>query len=176
MIALLFDTETTGLINHRDLKPRIIEIACVVANEDGMLEEYGQLINPGILLTEETTKITGITNDDVKDAPTFAEIVPKLVTMFGPADLLVAHNLPFDRAMLQSEVDRIDGLKFPWPADAVCTVQEYTPAFGFTPNMKVLYEHIFGRPLAQKHRALDDVRALYELLKADNFFAKIGVV
>ncbi len=48
-------------------------------------------------------------------------------------------------------------------------MQEYTPQFGHRPKMTELYENVMGKPLLQTHRALDDVRALYECTKEDGF-------
>lgn len=165
MITLIFDTETTGIPKHPAAKdavqPRIIEFAGILIESNGV--EYGELsllINPGQPLEEIITKITGLTDEDLKDEPPFIERAPTLFEFFQKADCLLSHNLPFDHTMLWMELKRNNITDWPWPKYNTCTVQEHFPMFGFRPNLKQLYEFYTGNKLAQTHRALDDVRAL----------------
>ncbi len=63
-----FDLETTGLDPKSDA---IIEIAMVRFDENGTVEEFSSLVNPGVSISEEVENITGISNADVADAPGF---------------------------------------------------------------------------------------------------------
>lgn len=177
MKTLIFDTETTGLVLHRkakaELQPRIIEWGGLLVDEEGNeLDSFNTLIDPGVPLPAEITKITGITEAELKGQPTFAEVAPRLRELFSEADVLIAHNLPFDSTMMKLDLGRaglLDG--WPWPKYLICTVQEHAAAWGHRPKLTELYEHYMGRPLAQTHRALDDVRALKEVcLKARVLF------
>jgi hypothetical protein len=47
---------------------------------------------------------------------------------------------------------------------------------GFRPKLLDVYEHILGEPLAQTHRALEDVEAMFKFMIKDNFFEKIGAI
>ena len=166
MIHLIFDNETTGLVLHPAAKdcnqPRIIEWGGLLVNEKG--EELGELdllINPGIPLSPQIVKITGITDDDLRDAPLFAECITQIHKMFAAAEVLIAHNLPFDHRMMELDLARSGASEgWPWPRLNICTVQEHAEEFGHRPKLTELYEHYTGHPLAQSHRALDDVRAL----------------
>jgi len=177
MKAIIFDTETTDLtlpsLAPLDKQPRIIEVGAIVVDETGIIAELSQLINPGMDIAEKITKITGITNADLVDQPTFAEVLPQLRDFFTGSDLLICHNAPFDSALLRYELERLACEDFPWPSETICTVQEYLPLFGHRPKLTELYETVLLRPLAQTHRALDDVKALYEVLVADKFFQQI---
>jgi DNA polymerase III subunit epsilon len=168
MTTLIFDTETTGLLLPSDAaldsQPRIIEIGLIrIAGKKRA--EFSWLINPGIPITEEITKITGLRDADVAGAPTFSEVVGELVEAFLGAEQLVAHNLPFDRGMLVTELRRLGREHaFPYPPRQLCTVAAFEHVKGRRMRLTELYEHALKRPLAQTHRALDDARALEEVL------------
>lgn len=93
-----FDLETTGLDPKSDA---IIEIAMVRFNEDGTVEEFSSLVNPGISISEEVENITGITDEDVSEAPGFGDIRHKVADFFGD-DPVLAHNADFDTAFLSA--------------------------------------------------------------------------
>ena len=176
MDILIFDTETTGLTLHPDAEmtkqPRMIEFGGVLmSRKDGhIIEEASILINPGVKLEAIITKITGLTDDDLKDAPPFATVLPQLRRLFSEADCLMAHNLPFDRAILRGELARLDVLDFPWPANGLCTVGLYREHWGRNLKLTELYEQVMGKPLAQTHRALDDVMAMVEIIQKEQLW------
>lgn len=179
MKAIIFDTETTGLLLPSsaplEKQPRIIELgAILVSTETGIIGELTQLINPEMEISAEITKITGITNEDLVGKPTFKEYLPTLRAFFDGADMLICHNAPFDSGMLRNDLKRAGCDDFPWPAETICTAQEYTPVVGKRPRLLQLYEIIMGKPLAQTHRALDDAMAVYEILDKDKFFSQLG--
>lgn len=173
MRSVLLDCETTGLTRPSvaDLtdQPRIIELGIVVVFNSTIIEEYEQLIHPGQEVSEEITKITGITNEMLVGKPTFPQIIDELAAMFEGSDAFWAHNAPFDKACMDYEIQRVimnDMMRppFPWPREICCSAQEFTHEFGFRPKLTQLYERKMGRPLDQTHRALDDIKALAEVL------------
>lgn len=175
---IIFDTETTGLLmpSVTDLvgQPSIIDIACIkVDDEDGrVLGTFQRLINPGCSLSPEITKITGYTDDDLKGAPTFAQIKPALAEFFLGQRKLLAHNLTFDLSMLRMDLERLGAVTaFPWPPVQVCTVQLYVEEFGKRPKLTQLYEAKLGRKLAQKHTAMADAEALLEIVQQERLYA-----
>lgn len=176
MIAVIFDTETTGLLLPStaplEKQPRIIEIGAVKVDLDTeeVFDEVSQLINPECELDPKITKITGIKPEDLADKPTFVQVLPVLQRLFRGAEFLVCHNAPFDVGMLKNELRRAEVWDFPWPGHTVCTVAEYTHMFGRRPKLTELYERVLGEPLAQTHRALDDVKALHAVLTKDGYF------
>ena len=170
---LVFDTETTGLPvpSAADLKsqPRIIELALVEITADikrgPCLREASWLINPGQSLSAEITKITGLTDDDLKGALPFAAALQEIVPWFLGAHGLIAHNLPFDLTMLVNELRRLGKeYAFPYPPQQICTVAAFEHLKGRRMKMTELYQEVLGRELKQTHRALDDARALTEIV------------
>jgi len=134
--SLVYDTETTGIPKHpnaqKSVQPRVIEFGGVLCDESGqVLEELQILINPGIPLEPIITKITGLTDEDLR--------------------------------MIELDVERCAIADWPWPPEFICTVQEHYEEFGYRPKLKDLYHHYVGEPLAQTHRALDDVHALVQV-------------
>ena len=169
--VLVFDTETTGLTLHPEAplakQPKIIELGAALLNERGeVVETLSQLLHPGEDITDEITRITGITNGDLVGAPTFKDALPQLRHIFSQAFAVFAHNLPFDRAMIRNDLARIDCLDFPWPAQEYCTVGLHKDQWGRNPKLTELYELTLNKPLPQTHRALDDVMALVEVVVA----------
>lgn len=169
-MILIFDTETTGIPKHPDanmkVQPRIIEIAGVLVNPEGnVTESFQYVINPEVKLEEIITKITGLTDEDLKGKPSFQDLFPALQEHFNQAEAVIAHNLPFDYTMVELECARLDG-EFVWPQNLICSVQEHYEEFGRRVSLKDLYEAYTMKPLQQTHRALDDVLALLEVCKA----------
>lgn len=171
MLFVVFDTETTGLPKHPDAKmsvqPKIIEFGAALVDENCEVHDTLQLlINPYEELEEVITKITGLTDEDLVDEPPFLEVYPQIKSMFERAQGVVAHNLPFDFTLVNMELQRHElTADFTWPRHKICTVQENVPTWGRRPKLTALYKHLLDKPLAQTHRALDDVMALLEVVK-----------
>jgi DNA polymerase-3 subunit epsilon len=100
----VLDVETTGVWPKSD---RIVQIAYATVTPDYHVIEFDQLINPERLIPEESTAIHGITDEDVKDAPTFREVAASLTEALSGHDF-IGYNFRFDRQMLQAECDRVD--------------------------------------------------------------------
>jgi DNA polymerase III epsilon subunit-like protein len=175
MIVTLFDTETTGLIKPSsqdiDEQPYITEIYVLkVRQEEGKLieivDEFESYIKPPVPISAEITKITGISDETVKDAPSFAEVYNKLSHFVTGADRLVAHNLAFDRAMLANELVRIDKvLRFPWPRLHMCTVEQSMKYEQRRLSLTRLHEYLFAKGFPNAHRAKGDVVAMFSCYK-----------
>lgn len=170
MFYLTFDTETTGLYKHPHAKmavqPKIIEFGGALLDQDGnIVDELQLLINPGEPLEAIITKITGLTDEDLVDEPPFTEVYPLIRDFFARADAVIAHNLPFDYTLVNLELQRHELTDFRWPKIRICTVQENVPVWGRRPKLTELYARHIEQPLAQTHRAIDDVRALVEVIK-----------
>jgi DNA polymerase III epsilon subunit-like protein len=178
-IGAVFDTETTGLTLHPHakpkLQPRIIEFAAVLIDHTGKeLDSLVFLCHPDQQITPEITRITGLKNEDLKSAPSFAAYIPAVKEFLSQADCLIAHNQPFDHALLSNELRIAGAIKdFPWPRHNMCTVQEFEPIWGRRMRLIELYEHTMGKPYKQTHRALDDVRALAEIVIHHNLISLV---
>lgn len=96
------DVETTGLSASNN---RIIEIAIVNVENLKIKSKFHSLVNPRTAIPSFITQFTGISNDDVEDAPYFDEIVNQIKnTLTG--SVLTAHNLPFDSSFIDFEFKR----------------------------------------------------------------------
>ena len=168
MISLVFDSETTGLplpsSAPLDKQPRIIELSIARIEDGKIISEHSWLIDPECSLTAEITKITGLTDADLTGKPKFRELISEIEQAFAGADQLIAHNAPFDVGLLKFELARIGKADFTWPKQTVCTVQEYLHEKGRRLKLTELYKMKIGNELKQTHRAMDDVRALCEIV------------
>ena len=99
---IAFDTETTGLkVEDGD---RIIELGAVeMINHIATGRTFQTKINPRRSVSEDTIRITGITDDDLKDAPFFEDVIDEFLAFLGDARI-VAHNAGFDRGFLNGEL------------------------------------------------------------------------
>lgn len=98
------DVETTGLKPSRN---RIIEIA-LLRFRNGVLERrFESLLNPGRKIPEFITRLTTIRNEDVEDAPVFADVAEEVLEFIGD-DVLIGHNVSFDIGFINAELDRVD--------------------------------------------------------------------
>ncbi|MEZ4220714.1 MAG: 3'-5' exonuclease [Polyangiaceae bacterium] len=98
------DTETTGRDSSTD---RIVEIACVRWENGVVVRRDNWLVNPGMPIPKEAFDVHGISDDDVKDAPAFAEIAKAVLTALSGA-VPVAYNADFDRSFLVAELARAE--------------------------------------------------------------------
>jgi DNA polymerase-3 subunit epsilon len=177
---LIFDTETTDLVKPEaaalEVQPKIIEIGLIEIQCPGggelpfVAQEASWLINPGCKITAEITKITGLTNDDLLGKPSFPLVLPEVTQWFLGTTGLICHNLPFDLMMLVNELRRCGKEQaFPYPPEQICTVLNYMDLMGRRLKLTELYNHVMKKELVQTHRALDDCRALAEIVLAEGF-------
>ena len=93
----VLDLETTGLSPNYD---SIIEIGIIKVKENKIVDKYNSLINPGFLINEYITSITGITNEMLKGKPKIIDLKKEVLNFIG-TDVLVGHNISFDVSFLQ---------------------------------------------------------------------------
>lgn len=174
MKALLFDTETTGLVRNRTLKleqqPEVIEFYSCLANlKTGKFlkkDEFHTFIKPSKPLSDAPnpgdkktiTQITGITNEMLANAPSFKDVSKKIIKSLSSAPIVIAHNASFDRDMIEIEAERI-GVELKWPK-IICTVEQTIHMKGYRLSMSALYLELFNEPFIGAHRANVDVAAL----------------
>lgn len=115
MYAIL-DLETTGL---SPINEKIIEIAIYIHNGKEIISEYSTLINPERNIPYNITRLTGITNEMVKDAPKFWEIAKDIIIL-TEGKSIVAHNASFDFNFIRNE---FKSLGYNFKRDRLCTVK-----------------------------------------------------
>lgn len=164
MKAVLFDTETTGLIDNSgrplDKQPHVIEFSAVlIDHEFEVIEKLDFLINPGVKISKEITEITHITNEDLIGKPKFQDRLDEIRALFGKADIVVAHNLSYDMSMINFELQRL-GVGIRWPEIKICTVEKTEYLKGHRLSLAALHELLFNETFSNAHRAANDVAAL----------------
>lgn len=113
----VIDVETTGLSPKFN---NIIEIGIVRVKNLKVADKFHTLINPGRDIPSFITAFTGITNDDVYDAPFFDAVADK-ITEFVGEDVITAHNLSFDNSFLKHEFNAIGRSELKNPK--ICTLK-----------------------------------------------------
>lgn len=154
----IVDVETTGGNQYFD---RVMEIGLIRVEDGKVVEAYQQLFNPGTAIPEFITKMTGISDDDVVDAPEFSELAKEIHAKFGDA-VFVAHNSQFDYGFIQEEFRRA-GIAFEAPQ--LCTVKLSRLLFPEHKrhNLTELISR-YGFECNNRHRAFDDARVLWDFL------------
>src|SRR5690242_8855699 len=113
---VFLDVETTGASARFG---RITEIGALRVENHKVIATFKQLINPETTVSSFITRLTGITNEMLWDAPTFRTIADDLELFLSDA-LFIAHNVPFDYSFIKSEFERI---KYPFRADRLCSAR-----------------------------------------------------
>jgi DNA polymerase III alpha subunit (gram-positive type) len=169
---IVFDTETTGLplamTAPLTKQPEIIEFAGIKL-DDETYEEIDRLeflVKPVKPITPFITNITKITNEMVEDAKPFAGHVAELSNFFLGEKSMCAHNVAFDRNMLNIEMMRLGRvLNFPWPPNHICTVEKSYYIHNRRMKMGDLHEHATGEVFENAHRAMPDTEALVRCVR-----------
>ncbi|UXS43065.1 3'-5' exonuclease (plasmid) [Agrobacterium tumefaciens] len=157
-LAVLIDTETTGLHHSRD---EVIEIGAVAFTYDDegrvgdVVGVFNGLRQPSAPIPQEITRLTGITDEMVAGQQID---IPALDALIGPADLIIAHNAGFDRPFCEKLTPSFV------PKAWACSVTEIRWAdLGFEGN-KLGYLVGQSGLFHEGHRATDDCHALLEVL------------
>ncbi len=157
----IFDLETTGI---NPVKDRIVEISILKINPDGSEQLYTQRINPGIPIPAQASQIHGITDEDVKNEPHFEDVAQQILDMIEDAYLVGFNSNRFDLPMLIEELMRA-GRKMDLRKNKTIDVQviyhKKEPR-----NLSAAYRFYTGKELENAHSAEADVRATWEVLKA----------
>jgi DNA polymerase III epsilon subunit len=170
---IFFDVETTGLYPLEN--DRIIEIAMIKTSKGNIIDSIDMMINPGITIPNEVTKINNITNEMVRDSRIFDRELGQKILDFIQDYVIVAHNASFDLSFLSVELAKA-GLSFEnWKA--VDTLKMAAIVF---PNQSNKLETLIRRynilPEGNLHRALIDTDALrkifFELLEESEIRSK----
>lgn len=104
-IEIVLDVETTGLDYTKE---RMVEFAAIRLENGKMKDRFETLINPEQHIRKSSIAIHGITEDDVKDAPTEAEVMPMILDFIGEYPI-VAHNAIFDYSFINEASIRTTG-------------------------------------------------------------------
>lgn len=157
---VFLDCESTGL----DSRARLIEIAGVGCSSDWRPNRiFHSLVNTGVLIPKEITRITGITNAMIADAPPLASVLQQFVKWL-PSNVCVAHNANFDLRLLAREA-KSAGVDLP-DLSYIDTLP-IARALGETPNSRLptLIAHFRLSTKETPHRALSDAMSLIAFIQ-----------
>lgn len=158
---VFLDLETTGMNVVTD---RIVEIALLKINVDGSEEEKLLRINPEIPIPLESSRIHGIYDEDVKDAPTFREVAKTLAKFMEGCDLGGFNSNRFDIPLLAEEFERANidiDLKKHKAIDVQAIFHKMEKR-----TLAAAYKFYCNQELVDAHSAMADTKATYEVLKA----------
>ena len=158
---VFFDLETTGVDTAKD---RIVEISMVKVMPDGEEIVRTRLINPQMHIPEDATAVHGITDEDVKDQPTFAQIAKALSQFIEGCDFGGFNSNRFDLPMLVEEFLRA-GVDVDFKNRKFIDVQNIFHKMEQR-TLVAAYKFYCNKDLTDAHSAEADTRATYEVLKA----------
>jgi len=162
---VIFDLETTGL----DLvKDRIIQISYIKVYPDGREERGNELINPEKPIEPMITQLTGISNEDVKDKPTFKQLGAVLAGKFTGCDFAGFNSNHFDIPLLAEEFLRA-GIDFDFSKCRMIDAQTIFHKMERR-NLAAAYKFYCGRKMEEDfeaHRADQDTEATYRVLMGE---------
>lgn len=181
-MILFFDTETTGFfldresIDHPD-QPYIVQLAAQLCKDDGEpVAGFSFIVDPGeVMIPERASAVHGITNEIAAEFGVSAEFALNAFThLYQRAGLVCAHNIKFDRGVMEAAIFRHYGRVMPLRKPLFCTMEAASPiialpptdkmkAYGFDkPKPSKLEEcirHFFDEELEGAHDAMADVAA-----------------
>ena len=163
---LFFDIESTGLNVASD---RIVEISIVKVSpgapgEPNKVEVKTRRINPTIPITPGAQAVHGISDEDVKDCPTFKQVAKSLAQLMEGCDIAGYNSLKFDIPMLAEEFLRA-GVDFDFRKRKLVDVQNIFHKKEQR-TLKAAYKFYCGLNLDNAHSAEADTMATYEVLEA----------
>lgn len=161
----IIDVETTGTSASFG---KITEIAIVLHNGITVTDTYNTLINPECDIPWNITRLTGITNEMVANAPKFCEVAKKIVELTA-GRFFVAHNAMFDYSFVKEEFKQ---LGYDYKRKTICTVKlgrKLLPGHRSYSLGNICND--LGIRITDRHRAIGDALAtakLFEILLAQN--------
>lgn len=159
--VVFLDLETTGMDIVKD---RIVEIALLKIHLDGKEEELLHRINPEMPISQEATRVHGITNADVANEPTFKAVAKNLAKFIEGCDLGGFNSNRFDIPLLAEEFLRAD-------VDIEMKKRKFIDVQAIFHKMEkrtlaAAYLFYCKKPLIDAHSAMADTRATYEVLQS----------
>ncbi|MFK8051605.1 MAG: exonuclease domain-containing protein [Woeseiaceae bacterium] len=155
---VVVDVETTG---GRAGNHRVTEIGAVKVCNGVVIDRFSTLLNPMRTIPPHITRLTGISNSMVADAPLFSEVA-EAFSEFLAGGIFVAHNVNFDYSFIKAEFERI-GQRFRYPKLCTCASMRRQFKGHASYSLKALCRE-YDIPLETHHRALCDAEAAAGLL------------
>lgn len=180
-MILFFDTETTGFFRDRlpvdhDEQPHLVQLAAMLCADDGApLASFSTVVTPLVLIPKQASDVHGI--DDEKASLLGVEPA-KAIEMFSHlyarADLICAHNIKFDKGVMEAAIARVRKQVLTLKKPLFCTMETASPIINLPPTERMLaagfnkpkppkleecVKHFFGEDMVDAHDAMVDVAA-----------------
>lgn len=156
------DIETTGLRLKFD---RVIEIGIIRIVNNKLINTYHTLINPQEYLRPDIQNITGISREELENAPTFRQVKDEILEMLQDC-VFASHNVRFDYGFLKNELKRLNVSFSPQHFCTIKLSQYLYPSYKHH-NLDSLIER-FKIICKRRHRAFDDAKVLWEFFQMIN--------
>lgn len=156
-----YDLETTGTKVSTD---RIVSISVLKLNPDGSTEGKSMYINPTIPIPKAASDVHGITDDMVKDAPTFKQVSKGIYKFFEGCDIAGYNSNNFDNALLYEEFLRC-GIEYPTADVKSVDVLNIFKKME-TRTLSYAYKFYCGKDLDSAHDSKHDTLACKEIFLA----------
>lgn len=180
-MILFFDTETTGFfidrlpVDHPD-QPYIVQLAGQLCEEDGEpVAGFSFIVDPGVEIPTRASDVHGVTNERAAKFGVSPEYALQAFThLYQRADVVCAHNIKFDKGVMEAAIARHYGKVMPLRKNLYCTMEGAKPiinlpptdrmkAAGMTspkpPKLEECIKHFFNEELTGAHDAMIDVTA-----------------
>jgi len=180
-MVLFFDTETTGFyqdrapIDHHS-QPHLVQIAAELCEDDGdPVASFSLIVDPQVPIPAQASNVHGITNDRATALGVSVEFAINAFShLYQLADVVCAHNIKFDKGVMEVAIARHFGRARPLAKTMFCTMETASPiinlpptermvAAGFNkpkpPKLEECIKHFFNEELDGARDALIDVRA-----------------
>lgn len=158
---VVLDLETTGTWIDKD---RIIEIGMIKCLPEGDRILYEKRINPGMPIPPRATELTGIKNEDVKNAPFFKDVAREILAFLQNVDLAGFNIERFDLPLLAREFSDV-GLEFNWQKQAIYDAQKIYHLHEKR-DLTAAYKFYCNKDLLDAHSALADSQATLDVLES----------
>jgi len=168
---VFFDLETTSIDTET---ARIVQIACVKISPNNEKETKEFLVNPTVPIPLDASEIHHITNDMVKNSPTFKQLSINLRNWFDGCDLGGYNSNSFDIPVLSAELVRAGLEPINWNPNLFDVLLLYRHLFPNT--LSDVYKRLIGKDLDGAHNALIDVEATLEIAEYLTVDETVGAV
>ncbi len=157
---VFFDIESTGVNPESD---RIVELSMLKVFPDGKTEIKTRRLNPGIPISPGATEVHGISNEDVKDEPTFPSVAKSVWGFMDGCSLAAYNGINFDIPMLAKEFERASVAHTMYETEIIDPLELFSKILPRT--LTSAYKFFCGKDLEGAHGAEADIVATKEIFE-----------
>ncbi len=157
---IFLDVEATG---DNFLKDRIIQLAMIKYKPGGEVQEWNELINPGVPISDEAYAIHNIDATMLSRKPVFSQLADRIMTFIGKADLAAYNSYKLDIPILMEEFARV-GITWDLSGKKIIDVQRIFHKME-PRTLKAALKFYCNQELTTAHDAMNDAQALVAIFK-----------